>query len=430
MSINFLHPKLMFERQLQRVDQHRGSSDDYVRRVMSLLGPHRVRNREQRQQLAACAARWCSDDRMLLHAACELQQTGGDAPGVDGIRSTELEREHLIAIARQLHDRIRGGRYQPAPSRPVSIRKSNGGERVLEIPAVQDRIVGKACATILSRFFEPEFDARSYGFRRSRNRLQALAEAVSVSEHEQRTHWIVDDIVAAFEHVPLARLWQILRARLPGGESFVELLRTVIGTQRTRGLPTGHPLSPLLLNIYLDHVLDRWWRKQYPAVPLLRTADDLLILCRSQGEAEQVYPALARRLRDAGLQLHGAEQPQVLDVRHTAAEFLGFQVRWHADDWSIRLSADWRQQIGRRLRRLPAPPDGLAEARQVIEAVIAQCGPVYAQRSEVLDFIAQQLSSRGLEVALEATRLQQLWQAAGMRWQAARQRDQPDNEED
>ncbi len=417
-----LRENRLFEQQLRRADQHRGSSDDYVRRVNRLLGPERVRDPAKRKQLAAHAAKLCSDERLLLHVAQELQQSGGGAPGVDGVGPGELERVHLFSIARQLRDQLRSGRYHPAPLRRVSIRKPDGGARNLEIPTVQDRIVGKACAKILARFFEPEFDARSYGFRPSRNRLQALAEAISVTNHEDRQHWIVDDIIKAFEHVPLERLWQVIHKRLPGGEAFIQQIKTAIGSDRKRGLPTGHPLSPLLLNLYLDHTLDRWWRKEYPTVPLLRTADDLLVLSQSEDEARRVYPDLVKRLNAAGMQMHGAERLPVEHVRRTAVEYLGFRVRHEADDWSITLSANWQQRLERRLRRLPGPPDGLAETRHVIEALIGQCGPAYAQRIEVLDFIAQRLSQRGLQAAYDSNRLQQHWQAGWMRWQALRQR--------
>ncbi len=433
MSHEILLKEFAFKHRLRSAEHHRGTHEEFAKRTNALLSPRSVLDPQRRAKLAANAHTWCSDDRALIVAAARVCDSGGDAAGIDGVHPSDLSREMIPPLARQLRDRLRSGDYQPAPCRKIEVAKASGaGTRTVEIPSIRDRIVGTAVSRVLTRFFEPEFDERSFGFRPRRNRLLALAELLTVSDVEARRCLIVDDLVDAFGRVPLPRLWQILQARLPGGEKFVDLMRSIIGHERTRGLPQGHPVSPLLLNIYLDHVLDRWWRSELRDIPLLRTADDLAILCRSHHEAERVYPQIRQRLQAAGFTLHGATIPHLFDARHEPVEFLGFSVQLQDSDWQITLPSSLQRRVQRRIQKLPPPPDGLPSAVRGIEGLISQLGPTYGDTDRTLfcGQLAAELATKGLHAAIDQTRWHQLWQAAWMRWQATliRQRKRHDGD--
>ena len=126
--------------------------------------------------------------------------------------------------------------------------------------------------------------------------------------------WIAEDARNAFENVPGNRLMDVLR-RLLGQEDILELIQDAGLEGRNRGIRQGGPLSPLLLNVYLHWMLDRRWRTLYPHEPLIRVADDLLVLCRDWEVARQRYDALQQMLRQAGMALKGTWQTNICDMR-------------------------------------------------------------------------------------------------------------------
>ena len=129
-------------------------------------------------------------------------------------------------------------------------------------------------------FLDPTFAPASFGYRPGMGRENALAYAEAMAEMTGSWVWVLEDVKDAFDNVPLGRLLDIVRKRL-AAEDIVELIRVVAGSaRRPGGSRQGSSLSPLLLNTYLDHLLDRPWAKRQPATPLIRVADDLLVLAR------------------------------------------------------------------------------------------------------------------------------------------------------
>ena len=126
-----------------------------------------------------------------------------------------------------------------------------------------------------------------------RDRLHALASATKLLGEDQRKVWVTEDVQDAFLNVPLPRLLQIVK-KYVHAEDLTQFIGKVLGNASTSGLRQGGSLSPLLLNLYLHHHLDKPWRREHPDVPLIRVADDILLLCRTVEEARHARASCSR----------------------------------------------------------------------------------------------------------------------------------------
>ncbi|MDB5068104.1 MAG: trt, partial [Chloroflexi bacterium] len=225
----------------------------------------------------------------LLRALKRVERNRG-AAGVDGMTVAELRpwlRENWVAIRKQLDE----GTYRPAPVRRVTIPKPDGGERMLGVPTVVDRLIQQAIAQALTPIFDPGFSEHSYGFRPGRSAHQAVRAAKGyVVEGYQ---WVVDlDLDRFFDRVQhdvlMARV-----ARKVGDRRLLRLIRRYLtagimvdGVKQAsaEGTPQGSPLSPLLANIMLDD-LDR--ELEGRGHRFVRYADDLRVYVRSERAAQR-----------------------------------------------------------------------------------------------------------------------------------------------
>ncbi len=241
-----------------------------------------------------------SNTRNLRSAWDTLSQGGGHAPGPNGNTYSDFSNQEVWELLRATRRHIKAGTYRRGPEKKVSIPKSSGrGTRTLHLTDIEDRVVDRAILQIIQPLFDPMFDDCSFGFRPRLDRQHALAAAERLTLQQGRTIWIVDDIKDCFDQVPRSRLYDVLARRLP--ENVMELIRLVTKAKQKRGLRQGSPLSPFLVNVFLDHFLDRPWRKSHlDGASLLRTADDMLVLARPGDDTEVLYRDLATRLRSVG----------------------------------------------------------------------------------------------------------------------------------
>ncbi|MGX2029683.1 MULTISPECIES: group II intron reverse transcriptase/maturase [Methylocaldum] len=285
-------------------------------------------------------------DRANLRRAWKRVKANRGAPGMDGMRIedfAEFARSHWAEIRQQLAD----GSYQPQAVRRVSIPKPGGGERLLGIPTVMDRVIQQAIAQVLTPIFDPGFSESSFGFRPGRSAHGALRQAQG---HLQAGYRIACDLDLAkfFDNVRhdvlmarvarkvgdkrlLALVGRYLRAGVLVGES---IQVTALGT------PQGGPLSPLLANILLDD-LDK--ELEGRGHRFVRYADDLLILVKSQRAGERVKDSVTRFLTGT-LKLVVNEQKSRV-VKTDQAKFLGFNFRGTKLRWGDRAFEDFKHNI-------------------------------------------------------------------------------------
>jgi RNA-directed DNA polymerase len=249
------------------------------------------------------------------------------APGVDHI-TVEAFAHELEANVAKLTTALRDGSFEPQAIRRTFIPKPGSQEqRPLGIPTVRDRVVQGAIRHVIEPIFENEFAEHSYGFRPGRGCKDALRRVDELLKAGYE--YVVDaDLKSYFDTIPHDRLMSRLQERIADTrllrliESFLKagILDGMKEWQPEEGAPQGAVLSPLLSNIYLNP-LDHQMEAQ--GFAMVRYADDFVILCRSQSEAEQALAQVRQWCDAAGLVLHPTKT-QIVNVRQAGFDFLGY----------------------------------------------------------------------------------------------------------
>jgi len=264
-----------------------------------------------------------------LERAWEKVRSKKGAGGIDWQTIASFERkkeQELLELQRLLREK----RYRPHALRRVYIPKANGEQRPLGIPTIRDRVVQQALLNILEPIFEPLFHEHSYGFRPQRDTHQAI-EQVRKALGEGR-EWIVDvDIRKYFDTVNHELLLDAVNEEISDG-SVLRLLRMFLESgvlengvrmETEEGTPQGGVMSPLLANIYLNR-FD--WEMAKAGYEVIRYADDFVVLCASQDEAQQAYEAVKNIIEgQLHLQLH-PEKTRIVQHNEGTFDFVGFLV--------------------------------------------------------------------------------------------------------
>jgi RNA-directed DNA polymerase len=258
------------------------------------------------------------------------------ASGVDHVTVEEFERD-LETNLEKLSRALAEGSYRPQAVRRVWIPKAGSQEkRPLGIPTVRDRVVQAALRAVLEPIFERDFAAQSYGFRPKRSCKYALRRVDNLLK--QGYSWVVDaDLKNYFDTIPRSALLERVKAKIADGrvlelvEAFLRqgVLEEMNLWTPEAGTPQGAVVSPLLSNIYLD-ALDH--RLAGQGIEMVRYADDFVVLCGTQGEAQQALEEVRRWTATAGLTLH-PDKTRIGDAtRKGGFDFLGYHfergLRW------------------------------------------------------------------------------------------------------
>lgn len=402
------------------VGRHRGTYIDFMRRLRRQARKQMPKGRTGIREDAWRFLRWLSDERCLRVAWDYLAEHGGQAPGLDGLRYCDLPETQIWDSLREVRDAIRSGVYEPAEDRSVEISKGPGrGTRTLSVPGIFDRVVQRAAVEVLQPYLDPLFDRHSFGFRPGRGILDALAYAGHCFRSEGRGVWVTADLRDAFGRIPVPRLLDVVQY-YTGAEDLVQFLGRVLGGAQRPGLRQGGPLSPLMLSLYLHHHLDIGWRRLHPDIPLLRYADDLLLMCRTVTEARKAHGDLVELLRPTGMMVKGDRHSDVVTLTaESPAHWLGYQLESRGKKCLAVLIGEkaW-VNLAQRLNEARNVPDSPVHAWLTVKGWVASKGPSFpfTNPDEAWGRIADIADGAGFEEIPDRQRVKEWWQRAYARW--------------
>lgn len=334
----------------------------------------RAQSQEQTVWFSLWDKVWNGDN--LSQAIMKVILNAGSA-GVDG-QSTQQLSQDWTAEQEQLQAQLRQGTYRPQPARRVWIPKPGTTEqRPLGIPCVRDRVVETALLHVLEPIFERDFAAQSYGFRPGRSCLHALERVESLLQSGYT--WIVDvDLKSYFDTIPQDRLMALVQKRVQDGK-VLGLLQAYLRAgileagehwQPTeQGTPQGSVISPLLSNIYLNPLDHQMAQQGYEMV---RYADDLVVCCSSEAQANQALATLSAWVGQAGLKLHPTKTRIVNATHKGGFDFLGY----HFERYQGGSGMKWpRQKSQKKLRERLRERLGRGRSGSVSH-IIAQINPI------------------------------------------------------
>jgi RNA-directed DNA polymerase len=288
------------------------------------------------------------DGEVLLRAYDRVRKNA--AVGVDGITKEQYGQE-LVDNLVNLHKRLRSKQYRHQPILRVHIPKAPGKTRPIGISSMEDKIVQGAMREVLEAIYEHDFLDCSYGFRPGRSAHDALRALNRMVRGERISVFLEADIQAFFDSIPRDKLMEMLRIRV-ADPSFLRLVSKCLHvgvldgeeySEPDEGTAQGSIISPMLGNVYLHYVLDRWFERDIKPrlaghAQLIRYADDFVMGFERPEDARRVLDVLHRRMARYGLTLHPDKtrlipfaRPLRRSTRRSGAgsfDFLGFTMHW------------------------------------------------------------------------------------------------------
>jgi RNA-directed DNA polymerase len=283
--------------------------------------------------------------KMEVWEAYRQVKANQGAPGVDGVSLAVFETDLKNNLYR-IWNRMSAGSYFPPPVKAVQIAKPHGGgTRMLGIPTVADRVAQTVVATRLAEKVEPIFHPDSYGYRPGKSALDAVAVCRTRCWSND---WVIDiDVAAFFDSVDWDLMLKAVSVHCTEPWVLLYVKRWLAAPlarpdgslqARVRGTPQGSAVSPVLANLFLHYAFDAWMTRTYPGIQFERYADDVVVHCATEQQAQHLLVAIGDRLAEVGLQLHPTKTRIVYcqdgrrrgNAEHVAFTFLGFTFRARA----------------------------------------------------------------------------------------------------
>lgn len=264
---------------------------------------------------------------LMLKAFKAVRKNRG-AAGIDKV-SIKMFEANLDENLLSLMEGLKQGTYQPTPLRRVHIPKGKGKTRPLGIPTVKCRVAQEVVRRLINPTFESRFHNNSFGFRNGRNCHQAVERLMHYAGKGYR--YVVDvDIKGFFDNIPHKLIMGSISARISDG-NILRLIKKFLTSgvmedgkmiPTLKGTPQGGVISPLLSNIVLNH-LD--WFLEEQGLTFVRYADDFVILCKTNPEAERALNLTRTFLKEMELE----DSPEKTKIRHFSEgfDFLGFTIK-------------------------------------------------------------------------------------------------------
>jgi len=269
--------------------------------------------------------------KSLLWEAYQCVKANRGSAGIDQQSLDDFDQD-LKNNLYKLWNRMASGSYFPQPVKHVEIPKVDGGQRVLGIPTVADRIAQTAVKLQIEAELEQRFHPDSYGYRPNKSAHQALAR---VRERCWQRPWVIDmDIKAFFDEIDHDLLLKAVDKHVHEAWQRLYIKRWLEQSEQ-KGTPQGGVISPLLANLFLHYVFDVWVETHCEGIQFVRYADDIIVHCRTEDEAQRWLQQLTQRFAACGLTLH-PQKTQIVyckSWKHTADyerigfDFLGYTFR-------------------------------------------------------------------------------------------------------
>jgi len=246
---------------------------------------------------------------LIYDAWKEVKENRGSA-GIDKVSIKDYG-QSLGNNLYKLWNRMSSGSYFPQPVKLVEIPKKNGGKRPLGIPTVDDRIAQSAVVLCINERLDKEFHQDSYAYRPGRNAHDALSTA---RQRCWKYNWVLDmDISKFFDTIDHDLLMLAVKRHVTEKWILLYIERwlkvpyeTVHGEriERNMGVPQGSVIGPVLANLFMHYVFDKWMQIYYPHIPFERYADDTICHCRTKEDAEKMKVVIMERLSSCKLSLN------------------------------------------------------------------------------------------------------------------------------
>lgn len=417
MSIGFDSSTFRLEHARVPVEAHEGTHPHFLQRHTQEAVKALQQERDRLKEITSKLLGRIADARNIYAAIQHIIENEGVA-GPDGLDCADLTNSEKWQLARTIKECLLDGQYRHGRVREVKIQKASGnGTRTIHIESQIDRIVGRSILQIIQPLIDPQFNKNSFGFRPGKDRRHALHAALEQLE-EGRTCWVITDLKKAFDHVPVTRLLDVIRKMLPGiDDQTIELIKRVIETSRKRGIRQGSPLSPLMQNLYLHHLLDRVWENRFPDEPLLRTADDILICCRTLERAHEALGHLREILRPTGMHLN-PKKTVIRDLRETGTDWLGYDITCRDGESRVRIAESAWTALGKKLEEAHSKTGSPLRALASVCGWLDQLGPCYLQENgcNAYSRVRGMTESLALDEMLDEDEYRRRWQAAYRWW--------------
>jgi RNA-directed DNA polymerase len=279
--------------------------------------------------------------KVVLEAWEDVKSNQGSA-GIDGVTIADFERD-LSGNLYRIWNRLASGSYMPPAVRAVQIPKKHAlGVRVLGVPTVADRVAQTVVKRYLEPGVEPHFHRDSYGYRPGRSAHDAVG---ACRDRCWKYAWLIDlDLQSFFDSIDHQLMLKAVAAHTKERWILLYVERwlkaptqqedgTVVA--RDRGTAQGSAISPLLANIFLHYAFDAWMAREFRGAPFERYADDVVVHCISERQAQLVLDAITERMESLGLALNQGKTRIVYCKRakrngsyeHERFDFLGFTFR-------------------------------------------------------------------------------------------------------
>ena len=315
-----------------------------------------------------------------MHISAErvLARPGSKTDGVDG-KTRDVFKKDYEGQMTTLIDQLKRRTYEPQPVRRVYIPKHDGKQRPLGIPALRDRIVQEALRAILDPIYESDFHPHSYGFRKGRCTMDAIAVLMPLFNSRAKHYYVIEgDLQSYFDTVHHRTLMKLLRRRLKD-RAVLDLIWKVLKSgvmegglfaHTDSGVPQGGVISPLLANVYLNE-FDQWAAAQWALdknaqrrrrqaglgnYRMVRYADDFLVVGNgTKAEVKATKQAIQRFLENE-LHLTLSEEKTVITHANDGFDFLGFHIQRKQVNgrWAVHLrpTAKAKERVKQKLKDL------------------------------------------------------------------------------